>query len=162
MPAEPELHWRETYFIFFDAADRPRLDDITKLLSSLNAAYKIMNPLANEEGQLESVSLLSQRDNAALEITFEEGDAVIEQTAELAKQLQAEAEPEELAKLLKASARLDVMHFEVVNADANLVADDEDESLEMLDPTCLLLVVECLVQLTEGLPVDPASGAILP
>jgi hypothetical protein len=162
MSAEPELHWRETYFIFFGGNERPLLADITGALSSLSSSYKITNPLGTEDGRLESVSLVSERDNAALEITYEEGDAVIEQTAELAKQLKMEAEPEELAKLLRASARLDVMHFEMVNEDPYASTDDDDESVEMLDPTCLLLVVECLVGLTGGLPIDPASGAILP
>lgn len=162
MPAEPELHWRETYFIFFGDNERPMLADITSALAGLNAAYKITNPLGTEDGKLESVSLVSERDNAALEITYEDGDAVIEQTAELAKQLKMEAEPEELAKLLRASARLDVMHFEMVNEDPYSVSDDDDDSVEMLDPTCLLLVVECLVELTQGLPIDPASGAIMP
>ena len=31
----------------------------------------------------------------------------------------------------------------------------------MLDPSCLLMVVDALVELTEGLPIDPASGQIL-
>ena len=38
---------------------------------------------------------------------------------------------------------------------------DEDENFEMLDPTCLLTVVDALAQLTDGLTFDPASGEIL-
>ncbi|MCA9246829.1 MAG: hypothetical protein KDA42_06925 [Planctomycetales bacterium] len=161
MSAEPELHWRETYFIFFDAANRPSLAAIETALKKLNPAYEVRNPIANDAGLLESISLNSPRDNAALEITYEEGEAVVEQTTELAKQLKLEAEAEDVAKLLRASARLDVMHFEMVNDDPYADFDDED-SMEMLDPSCLLLVVESLVELTEGLPIDPASGAILP
>ena len=36
-----------------------------------------------------------------------------------------------------------------------------EENFEMLDPTCLLTVVDALAQLTDGLTFDPASGEIL-
>ncbi len=82
---------------------------------------------------------------------------VIEQAVELAKQLKSDAEPEQLARLLKSDARLDVMHFERVVHDTS---GDEEEG--MLDPSCLLLAVDLLREMTEGIAIDPASGAILP
>ena len=63
------------------------------------------------------------------------------------------------ALLLRADARLDVMHFEMMSDGDDL---DEDEMDEMFDPSCLLMVVESLVELTRGVAIDPASGAILP
>jgi hypothetical protein len=51
------------------------------------------------------------------------------------------------------------MHFERVNADDDL--DDGDEFGEAVDPASLLNVVGALTKLTKGVPIDPASGAIL-
>jgi hypothetical protein len=86
---------------------------------------------------------------------------VIEQSAALAKQLKGEASAEQLKKLLRADARLDVMHFERVSAGDDF-DDDGEEFGEPVDPASLLNVVEALAKLTKGLPIDPASGAILP
>jgi hypothetical protein len=96
-----------------------------------------------------------------LEISYETGDAVIEQSAALAKQLRGEATPEQLKKLLRADARLDVMHFERVSAEDSFDDDDQEFGGEAVDPSSLLNVVEALAKLTKGLPIDPASGAIL-
>ena len=98
-------------------------------------------------------------DHAALEISYETGDAVIEQSAELAKQLKGDVTPDQLKRLLRADARLDVMHFERVSADS-FDDDDEEFATGALDPGSLLNVVEALAKLTHGLPIDPASGAI--
>ena len=39
--------------------------------------------------------------------------------------------------------------------------DEDDWEAGSLDPASLLNVVEALAKLTGGLPIDPASGAIL-
>ena len=71
-------------------------------------------------------------------------------------------------------ARLDVAHFERIPAggseasegEATMRGDfseefEEEEAFNMLDPTCLLTVVDALSELTGGLTFDPASGEIL-
>lgn len=152
-----DYHWRETYYILFDAARRPTLTQVERILGELSGHIRLENLTANEDGQFESLVLQSPDDHAALEISYETGEAVIEQAVDLAKQLKAEAEPQQLTQLLKASARLDVMHFEQVVRGG--FGEDEDE---MLDPSCLLMTVDALRELTGGIAVDPASGAILP
>jgi hypothetical protein len=108
----------------------------------------------------ESLLVQAPDDHSALEISYETGDAVIEQSAQLAKQLRGEASPDQLKRLLKADARLDVMHFERVSPES-LDEDDDDWEANALDPSSLLNVVDALAKLTGGLPIDPASGAIL-
>ncbi len=152
-----EYEWRETYFILFRASKRPTLTQVERTVGELNDRLKLENLTADEDGRFESVMIHSPEDYAAIELSYESGEAVTEQATELAKQLKAEAESDDLAKLLVADARLDVMHFEKM---VNGPYGDEDE--EMLDPSSLLMVVEALVALTEGVAVDPASGAILP
>ena len=178
-----ELHWRETYFILFPHDRRPKLERVTRALASANERYELENLSADAGGLLQSLLVESHEDHAAVEISYEVGESVIEQNLEWAKQLQDQLPPNQLQELIKADARLDVAHFERVPASGkeklfnaapggNDFQDEfedefgeefgsEDENFEMLDPTCLLTVVEALSHITEGLTFDPASGEIL-
>ena len=151
-----EFQWRETYFVLFESSWRPTLTQIERVLGNLSGHIKLENLTADNDGHFESLMLQSPDDYAALEVSYESGEAVIAQAVDLAKQLKSEAEPQQLAQLLKANARLDVMHFE------QIVHSESGEEEEMLDPSCLLMAVDALRELTHGIAVDPASGAILP
>ena len=154
---EGELQWRETYYILFQVADRPTLNQVEAALTEASNRFHIDRLVADDDGLFVSVLVEAPEDHAALEISFESGDAVVEQSAELAKQLRNEVDAEQLKKLLAADARLDVMHFELVES----ASFDEEESFDMFDPSALLLVVDVLSSLTNGVTIDPASGDIL-
>jgi hypothetical protein len=154
-----QLEWRDTYFILFQQSGRPTLTQVEAAISESARHITLENLEADEDGMFESLLVQAPEDHSALEISYERGDAVIEQSAALAKQLRGEATAEQLKQLLRADARLDVMHFERVNADESFGEDDEFG--EVLDPSSLLGVVDALAKLTKGLPIDPASGAIL-
>ena len=156
--ASNEFEWRETYFILFKSNDRPTVTLVELAIGSLSDRFHLQNLKANDEGRFESLMVRSPDDYAAIEISYEAGEAVIEQGTELAKQLQSEAGQEELAKLVSSDARLDLMHFEQMVEGAVV---EDDEMGDMLDPSSLLMIVDALVGLTEGVAVDPASGAIL-
>ena len=157
-----ELEWRETYFILFPAEQRPSLIQIDDVLSKVSDRVVTKNQHANEDGLFESILVDSPADHAALEISYEAGDAVIEQSLEIAKQLKSELDGEQLQQLMRSNARLDIMHFERLDESAPVFADDEGFSEEeMLDPTCLLLTVDALVDVTGGIPIDPASGTVM-
>ena len=49
------------------------------------------------------------------------------------------------------------MHFEQLSADAA----DSDEPDEMFDPSALLIVLDHLIELTDGVAVDPQAGTLL-
>lgn len=153
-----ELHWRETYYIFFTADRRPTSQAMRKALKDLSDRFVLQNLEQDEEGGFESILIEAPDDHAALEVSFEAGDSVVEQSAQLAKQLQEDLDRDQLTDLLRADARLDIMHFEHVREGDDF---DEDEEEEILDPGCLLLVVAALAELTGGLPIDPASGAVV-
>ena len=155
-----EYHWRETYFVLFKASDRPTLTQVEEVLRNLGDKLILEDFKANKEGQFESVRVVSPEDYAAIEINYECGEGVVEQSSALAKELQTEASSDQLTRLFSSDARLDIMHFEqVVNSSPML----EDDSLdEMLDPTSLLMIVDSLVSLSGGIAIDPASGEILP
>lgn len=153
-----ELHWRETYYVFFPSERRPQAKVMQKSLEELSNRFVLQNLEADDEGRFESILVEAPDDHAALEISYEAGESVIEQSAQLAKQLKNELDKQQLSELMRADARMDIMHFEHIREEDDF-ADDEEE--EILDPGCLLLVVGALADLTEGLPIDPASGAVV-
>ncbi|MEM9659082.1 MAG: hypothetical protein AAF961_12040 [Planctomycetota bacterium] len=179
-----ELHWRETYFILFPRERRPTLKEVQQALASADDRLRLENLAADEQGLFQSLLVESPEDHAAVEVSYETGDAVIEQNLEWAKQLQREIAAEHLQQLMVSDARLDVAHFERLPAstpnpdaadkggrgawtDDDYAADDFGDDVDagpelgMLDPTCLLMVVEALTTLTKGITLDPASGEIL-
>jgi hypothetical protein len=160
---DDQLEWRDTYFILFQRIARPTLTQVEAAISDSSRRLKLENLEADEDGMFESALVHAPQDNAALEISFESGEAVIEQSADLANQLKDELNSDQLAKMLRADARLDVMLFERVRSNAWGDGDDDDDwETGALDPASLLSVVEALTKLTGGLPIDPASGGILP
>lgn len=159
--AGDQLEWRDTYFILFQESARPTLTQVEAAISDAARHITLENLEADEDGMFESLLVQAPEDHAALEISYETGEAVIEQSAALAKQLKGEATADQLKKLLRADARLDVMHFERVSTESEFGDDDEDFDGEAVDPASLLNVVDALAKLTKGLPIDPASGAIL-
>ena len=50
------------------------------------------------------------------------------------------------------------MHFEEVCDDPATVEEELDE---MLDPGGLLVVLEALIEMTDGVGIDPQSGSLL-
>jgi hypothetical protein len=156
---DEQLEWRDTYFVLFKQTDRPTLTQVEAAITDSSKRLKLENLEADEDGMFESVLVQAPQDNAALEISYERGEAVAEQSVELAKQMKEDLEPKHLQRMLKADARLDVMLFERVRDD--MVEDDEEWEGGSLDPSSLLNVVGALAKLTHGLPIDPASGAVL-
>lgn len=153
-----ELNWRETYFVFFPSNRRPQSKVMQSTLKQLSDRFVLQNLEADDQGRFESILVEAPDDHAALEISYEAGESVIEQSAQLAKQLKSELDERQLAELLRADARMDIMHFEHIREEDNFGDFEEDE---ILDPGCLLLVVGALADLTKGLPIDPSSGAVV-
>jgi hypothetical protein len=157
-----ELHWRETYYVFFPSDRRPQSEAMREALTDLSNRFVLQNLEQDDQGGFESILLEAPDDHAALEISFEAGDGVVEQSAQLAKHLKDDLDRKQLGELLRADARLDIMHFEHVREEDEFADDDDDDDEdEILDPGCLLLVVAALADLTGGLPIDPASGAVV-
>ena len=149
--------WRETYFVLFESKKRPTLKKIERALSKVNSRFKLAAEQADSEGYFESVTLLSPEDFAAIDISYESGEEVLEQGAALQKELRAnvcdDSERSQLERLPKLDARFDVLHFEQ--------ASGGDETDELLDPGALLTELEQLVDITKGVGVDPQSGTLV-
>lgn len=161
-PDDDELAWRETYYVLFQRHERPTLTQVEAAIGGTGSRLEMEDLKANDDGLFQSVLVQSPEDNAALEVSYEEGEAVMEQSAALAKTMQKQVDSQVLAQLLRADARLDVMHFERMDETATFSMDEPDDiALEALNPATLLGVVEALASLTGGLAVDPAAGEVL-
>jgi hypothetical protein len=151
--------WRETYFVLFQSSNRPTLETLQRRLSKLNTRFTLTNLSADESGRFESMTVLSPDDFAALDISYLEGEEVLDQAAELADELDTtDCRPEDrarLARVRQSDARFDVLHFEQV------VGFEDDDSDDMLDPSALLVVLGALSKETEGLAIDPQAGTFL-
>ena len=155
-----QYQWRETYFVLFHSAKRPRLGALKKRLERADCRFTLANCVSDKKGLIESLTILAPDDFAALDISYLAGEEVREEARSLAAELKtAECGREERAKIdrLKAcDGRFDILHFERVGDHA---AEEEDEG--MFDPSGLLIVLDALVELTGGIAVDPQSGATL-
>jgi hypothetical protein len=156
---DPNYRWRETYFVLFDVKKRPKLQTVASAIQAINNRYQLKNLSADAHGRIESLTVVSPEDYAALDICYTSGDEVREQAAALVADLKKFASdtgavvPEEA--ILSYSGRFDVLHFERIGETA------EEEEDEMLDPSALLIVLETLAKITGGVAVDPQSGTIL-
>jgi len=153
-----QYRWRETYFVLFDSAKRPTLKKLRNKLAQLDDRYVLTNLSADDKGRFESLTLLAPDDFAALDISYLAGEEVLEQGAEWAAEMTAAGcQDEERARLrqfTRYDGRFDVLHFEQINE------TEDDPAEEMLDPGALLLVLDALVELTDGIAVDPQSGTL--
>jgi len=148
--------WRETYFVLFDARNRPTLEQVEKALQQqLKCRLIFRNQEADARGRFASMTVLSPDDFAALDICYTGGKEVTEEAEELFRELAgpdcSKGDRARLEKLRRATGRFEVLHFEQIQ-------EDEDD---MLDPSTLLMVLETLANLTDGIAVDPQSGTLV-
>ncbi len=153
-----QYQWRDTYCVLFESGRRPKLKEVEKKLSSLGGRYMLANGMAGKNGAFESLTVVAPDDFAALDICFVRGEEVREQVTQILREMKAsDLGPEDQAKLdrlRRCDARFDVLHFEQV-------VDAGDQEDELFDPSALILVLDALAELTDGIPVDPQAGTIL-
>lgn len=154
-----DYKWRETYFVLFQSKNRPTLEQVRAKLGKLNRRFALSEGESDEEGRFQSITIRSPQDYSAMDISYESGDEVFEQLAELQRDMKGTVDASDRPKfeqLSQCDAKFDVLHFEQVSE-----ADDADEEGEMLDPSALLNVMDALVELTRGVGIDPQSGSLM-
>jgi len=156
---DSRYQWRETYFVLFDQKHRPKATDAQRLLVELGPRMTIQSISATGDGLLESMTVLSHADAAAMDITFNEGEEVKEQIVQLRQEWKGKSggqkEKAHLDRALHANARYEVYHFEEITD----FPDEEDDG--PLDPGTLLLVLNKLARLCHGEALDPQTGELL-
>lgn len=157
-----EYQWRETYFVLFEDSRRPTAAAVTSALRKLDPRYEIREVRADEEDRFESLTLISPDDYAAMDISLVTGDEVTEQTAtlidDLLKAASSATERNAIKQLAKYRSRFDVYHFEQL---VFVGRDSEEEEDDFMDPGSLLIVMERIAKLCDGVVVDPQANVIL-
>jgi len=158
---DSRYRWRETYFVFFDAKQRPKLASVAKMLAALNKRFQLTNQTADSHGRIDSLTLISPDDYAALDICYTTGPEVLEQGASLVEDLKKAGPdvppPVPWEQIKQYDGRFDVLHFEQVPEDVEEGAEEDG----MLDPSALLIVLGALATLTGGVAIDPQAGTFL-
>jgi hypothetical protein len=167
-----DLLWLETYFILFPHQRRPTLSQVEHALAEANPHLLLQNLAADDDGLFASLLVQSPEDHAAVEVSYDMGEAVIEPNLEWAKHLQKQLSPKQLQQLVVAAPTRDAKaptsraaEFAKEDLDDDFDPGDDDfdaeAALEIFDPTCLLTVVDSLTKLTRGLALDPAAGEVV-
>ena len=78
-----EYRWRETFLVLFASENRPGTKEFKKAISALGDRYSVDSLVENDQSQLESLTLLAPMDNAAMDISFIEGEEVAEQLEQM-------------------------------------------------------------------------------
>ena len=107
--------WRETYFVYFESSHRPKMPEVRRALRIYAPFLSTLDYKTEPDGSLVAMTLASYEDHAALEIVYQEGDAVTAEARNFARSLKEEASEEECLKLQKIAQckmRFDVNHFE--------------------------------------------------
>ncbi len=157
-PHPDSYRWRETYFVWFPAPQRPLLAQVVAEIRLLGEHYELVSTEQNALGQIESLMVRSPDDHAALEIDYAVGDDILLEAIRTADELRPTeaSDAERIEQLRHCDARFELMHFEQFYR-----GETEEDSEEMFDPAALVMVMDALVRLTQGIGVDPQSGIIM-
>lgn len=157
-----EYQWRETYFVYFDASSRPSAEKLRDMLQELNRGYEISNVRAGDAGEFESLTLMSKDDYAAMDLTCVATEDMLEQTQELVDKLKENAMPDEnelVMRVADSDCRLEVYHFEQLVFVGS--SESEDEPDDFMDPGSLLVVLNQIAEMCNGIVVDTQSNSFL-
>ncbi len=157
---DPLYEWRETYFVFFHSRNTPSVERLISVIKAIGRQVEISKVARREDGTLESITVYSPEDFAAMDITCMSGKDVVEQlptlVTELRKNCPTKEEQTRLKQILDCDSRIDIFHFEHLES---AVAHDDD--LELMDPGGLLLIMDQIGELCDGIVVDPQSSSLM-
>ena len=112
--------------------------------------------MSSKDGELEAITVRSPNDRSAMDITFVQGEEVTNQIEEIQTEFRsitlAGDDMEKLKQISECDARFDIYHFE----QCELGGEEE-----MLDPGGLLIVLETVARLCDGVGLDPQSQALM-
>jgi len=145
----------DTFFVLFKKENRPSSDKLLACLAELGPKYESLD-MKSKDGQLESITVRSPNDRSAMDITYLEGEEVTNQIQEIQAEFLtitlAGDDAQKLKQLSGCDARFDIYHFE---------QSEPTGGDEMLDPGGLLIVLETVAKLCDGVGLDPQSQALM-
>lgn len=136
-------------------ANRPSAARLRECIDGLNEHHEIVD-LIEQGGEFVSATIRSPHDSSAMDIIYVEGEEVREQVSDLMSEFKTMTltgdDLKKLPRLQNCDARFDVFLFE-----QSMAPGDEG----MLDPGGLLLVMEQLAEMCDGVGIDPQSKTLL-
>ena len=162
----PEYEWRETLFVLFDRKTCPPVtrETVRRFFEETEFAFlEIKAAKESADGMLRRLLAVSPRTRCGLELVFQEGEAVLEQTRDFYGTIQQTLdayESRQWEKVFPLGACFELIYFENI-AKPLRVAGETREEPPLYDPGTLLFVTEKLSQFTGGVVLDPQSGMIL-
>ena len=151
---DSSYNYSDTFFVHFQIENRPSADDVRTTIESLGNKYELSG-VVEDEGNFVSATIKSPQDNSAMDISFVQGEEVLEQVQNLMVEFKTITlmgdDQAKLSILSQCNARLDIYHFEKITGGEE----------QMLDPGGLLLVLEKLAKLAKGVGLDPQSNSLL-
>ena len=79
---DSSYEYRDTFFVHFQLENRPAADAFNKSIASLGSKYELTN-LVEKDGGFASATIKSPQDNSAMDISFVQGEEVLEQVKDL-------------------------------------------------------------------------------
>ena len=151
-----QYEYTDTFFVFFDRENLPEADAVKTAIAELGSRYEF-GKMSFREEQFESMTILSPQDFSAIDIVLDLNTEVVTQIEDLADEFRALTlngdDREKLVKCKKMNSRFDLFHFEK--------KFDGEEPDAFIDPGGLLIVLEKLRSLCDGVGLDPQSQMLL-
>ncbi len=155
------FEWLETFFVFFNEANRPTVASVEETLKNLGKQMEIEPIQADSVGRVEAVTVLSPSDFAGMDLVFMSGDDVTDALPGLVDELRSNAITDDEKELVKTisecNARLDILHFE----EHSYTVDPEGTDSNPMDPGGLLIVLKRMAELCQGTVVDPQTSSVM-
>ena len=153
---DDQYQYCDTFFVYFQAQNRPSLEEIEKALSGGGETRELTDAKADSDGLFKSITVRSPHDSSAMDIAFVGGEEVAEQVEQLVTEFRQISlvgeEFDKLKQIKDANARLDVFQFERIS---------ESQEPDMIDPGGLFLVIEKLNRICDGIGLDPQSKTLI-
>ena len=152
-----QYEYSDTFFVFFKRENLPEAEKVKAAIAELGDRYEF-GKIAFREEQFESMTILSPQDCSAVDIVLDLNTEVTTQIAELESEFRTLTltgdDRDKLSRFKECDARFDLFHFE-----KKMGGNDEPDAF--IDPGGLLIVLEKLRSLCDGVGPDPQSQMLL-
>jgi len=152
-----QYEYTDTFFVFFKRENLPKASAVKNAIAELGDRYQF-GQVAFREEQFESMTVLSPQDFSAMDIVLDLNTEVTTQVEELATEFRTITltgdDRSKLERFKSCDSRFDLFHFE------KQVKDNQDPDA-FIDPGGLLIILEKLRGLCDGVGLDPQSQMLL-
>ncbi|QEG21940.1 hypothetical protein [Mariniblastus fucicola] len=152
-----QYEYTDTFFVFFKRENLPTPAAVKTAIAELGDRYDF-GEISFREDQFESMAVFSPQDFSAMDIVLDLNTEVTTQIEEMVGEFRALTltgdEREKLQTFKECDSRFDLFHFE-----KKVKGNDDPDAF--IDPGGLLIVLEKLRELSDGVGIDPQSQMLL-